>query len=217
MKIPQDMLPGTIHSTSRYGDFKILQYNKWDDIEIYFINTGYSTNAQASNIRNGNIKDLMLPSIFEVGFIGDGVHKSSSNGKITKPYRAWSGMMHRCYSEKTQKRQPTYKCCSVDPRWHNFQVFAKWFELNYVDGFQLDKDIKVKGNKIYSPETCIFVSAKENSMASHAKLHKYKNPNGEVVEIYNMKLFCEENGLNQQCMCQIKTGRMKNHNGWAKA
>ena len=71
-------------------------------------------------------------------------------------------MLHRCYDEKLQEKYyTTYINCSVCTEWHNFQNFAQWYEENYyeVEGERmcLDKDILVKGNKTYSPETCVFV------------------------------------------------------------
>ena len=79
-------------------------------------------------------------------------------------------MIKRCYDEKTIKKHLTYKDCSVCDEWHNFQNFAKWCEENYYESkfknepMQLDKDILQKGNKIYSPETCIFVPRRINSL-----------------------------------------------------
>ena len=70
-------------------------------------------------------------------------------------------------------RHPTYKDVTVCEEWHNFQNFAKWFEDNYVEGFELDKDILVKGNKIYSPETCCFVPKEINSL--------FKNYNNNLL------------------------------------
>ncbi|ALY07069.1 hypothetical protein VmeM32_00078 [Vibrio phage vB_VmeM-32] len=72
-------------------------------------------------------------------------------------------MLGRCYDSKIQEKQPTYIDCSVCDEWHYFQNFATWYYDNYPkDGisekYQLDKDLKVNGNKIYSPETCLFVS-----------------------------------------------------------
>lgn len=70
-------------------------------------------------------------------------------------------MLERCYSARYQERKPTYKGCSVCDEWLNYQNFAKWYDDNYyeIKGeiMCLDKDILVKGNKIYSPENCVFV------------------------------------------------------------
>jgi hypothetical protein len=77
-------------------------------------------------------------------------------------------MLQRCYSKKYQEKEPTYVGCTVCDEWLNFQNFAKWYDENYyeVEGekMQLDKDILTKGNKIYNPENCIFVSQRINSL-----------------------------------------------------
>lgn len=110
------------------------------------------------------MKDKFKPSVCGVGFIGDGVHKVHINGKISKAYSVWSHMLARCYSDLYQKSKPAYKGCAVCPEWHDFQVFGDWFALNYVDGYHLDKDILKQGNRIYSPDACIFVSHQINSL-----------------------------------------------------
>ena len=70
-------------------------------------------------------------------------------------------MIQRSYDDDFKEREPTYKGCEVCTEWHNFQNFAEWFEDNYYkipgEVMSLDKDVLVKGNKIYSPETCMFV------------------------------------------------------------
>jgi len=85
--------------------------------------------------------------------------KDSDGVKSYCPYYTkWSGMLTRCYSKKYQKRQPTYVGCSVCTEWLIFSTFRKWMETQDWKGKQLDKDILVKGNKVYSPDTCVFVS-----------------------------------------------------------
>jgi len=69
-------------------------------------------------------------------------------------------MLARCYGGG----HPTYLDCEVDERWWNYQVFAAWFYDNYVEGFHLDKDLLVEGNRIYSPETCLFVTPQLNTL-----------------------------------------------------
>lgn len=99
-----------------------------------------------------------------VGYLGVGEHKAKVAGKMTKKYNTWHNMLRRCYSEKYHSLKPTYKDCLVDERWYNFQTFAKWYEENYVEGYTLDKDILIKGNKVYSPETCCFVPIEINTL-----------------------------------------------------
>ena len=77
-------------------------------------------------------------------------------------------MLARCYDPKYTQKHPTYKQCEVCEEWHNFQNFAQWFENNYYEidkqVMNLDKDILIKENKIYSPETCVFVPQNINKL-----------------------------------------------------
>lgn len=81
-----------------------------------------------------------------------------------KAYRRWVGIFNRCYSEKYLEKRPTYIGCSVDEEWKYFSSFQKWFIENDVEGYQLDKDILVQGNKIYGPKFCCFVPSQINSL-----------------------------------------------------
>lgn len=71
--------------------------------------------------------------------------------------------MQRCYSEKWHINKPSYKGCSVTKEWHSFMEFKRWMELQDWEGRQLDKDLLIKGNLVYSPDTCVFVSSRANS------------------------------------------------------
>lgn len=86
------------------------------------------------------------------------------NGKAVwcRFYRTWVNMLKRCYSEKYQARQPTYIGCSVCDEWLTFSNFKKWMEKQDWEGNQLDKDLLTNGNKVYSPETCVFVDKVTN-------------------------------------------------------
>jgi hypothetical protein len=71
-------------------------------------------------------------------------------------------MLQRCYDNKLHKRHPSYRDCEVCEEWLNFQNFAKWFNENNIEGCQLDKDLLIKDNKLYSPETCCFIPQEIN-------------------------------------------------------
>ena len=72
-------------------------------------------------------------------------------------------MMARCYNPKEMAKNPSYVGCSVVPEWHDFEVFADWFYEQDWEGNELDKDSKVKGNRIYGPDTCVLISKAENA------------------------------------------------------
>lgn len=90
-------------------------------------------------------------------------------------------MFKRCYDPKSLARDPTYIGCTVHPDWHNFQNFAKWFECQYrTDGWQLDKDLTIEGNKVYSSDTCTFVPHQINSLLTDRGSARGDLPQGVV-------------------------------------
>jgi len=93
-------------------------------------------------------------------------------------YRKWSGMLERCYSPKWHIKRPTYKDCTVSKEWLRFSTFKKWMEKQDYIGNDLDKDILVEGNKIYSKDTCCFVSSDINSLLVDQKASRGKYPVG---------------------------------------
>ena len=100
-----------------------------------------------------------------------------TKGVVSQSYKEWHLMLNRCYNEKLKERLPTYQNCSVCDEWLYFSNFKKWFdnpENGYIDGYALDKDILVKGNKVYSPDTCCFVPKEINVLFT-----KRQNKRGE--------------------------------------
>jgi len=205
------------YTSNRSGDFKIVEYINNKNIIVEFISTSYRTKVMASKILLGKVKDRSLPVVHGVGFIGDGEYKSRMNGERYKPYQIWMAMLQRCYSESRQKSHETYTECTVCTEWHNFQNFASWYEENHTKGLHLDKDIKIKGNKIYSPETCSFVTHNKNTEEANAKSYNFISPEGVLTNIYNMNTFCKGKSLDPSCMIKVSKGKRKQHKGWRKS
>lgn len=214
---PKDIFIGSTHGTNAFGTVVVIEYKTAWKVTVRFVDTGYKTVVTTSQIRAGNIKDKLMPSVMGVGFVGVGKYKATINGKVTKQHSAWTSMMARCYSEKCHISRPTYIGCSVCSEWHNFQNFAEWFDRKYIDGTQLDKDTIIDGNKVYSPLTCAFISIQENTIKAHAMHYRFKNPSGELVEIYNLNSFCKKNELMPQHMGKVHHGKRMSHKGWTKA
>lgn len=105
-------------------------------------------------------------TVYGVGYNSKGNHARSVDGAATYAYNTWKNMLERCYSARLQKKYPTYIGCLVDSRWHDYQVFAEWIKNNehYGLGYHLDKDVLVKGNKIYSPETSCLIPKEINKL-----------------------------------------------------
>lgn len=214
-KIPDDMKAGSIHETNNCGEIEVLNYNGWDSVEIKFINTGHVQIARSERVRNGMVKDPFHRTVYGVGFIGVGRHSGGTGkaGVHDVKYQTWSGMFKRCYGPD----YPSYLECSVHPEWHNFQNFAGWYEDNHPkDGlkYDLDKDIKVEGNKVYGPDTCIFVDQALNKQKAKAKKCRMTNPDGVVIEINNVKKFCRDNNLLYTSFNEVTLGRLKSYKGW---
>lgn len=89
--------------------------------------------------------------------------------KMCKFYTSWVGMLKRCYSPASLKLRPTYKGCSVCIEWRSFKKFKNWMELQDWEGNHLDKDILIQGNKIYSPETCVYIDSGTNGLFSDSQ------------------------------------------------
>lgn len=84
--------------------------------------------------------------------------------KICPYYRLWKSIITRCYSKSFHRNNPSYEDCSVCADWLVFSNFRKWMKTKDWQGKQLDKDLKVDGNRVYGPEFCVFVSAEINNL-----------------------------------------------------
>ena len=78
-------------------------------------------------------------------------------------YRTWHNMIHRCYNPNYKRANITYEDCTVYEDWHTFSTFSKWMGSQDWEGKVLDKDLLIRSNKMYSPDTCIFLRPALNS------------------------------------------------------
>lgn len=93
-------------------------------------------------------------------------------------YTKWRSMLSRCYYKKFQLTNTTYVGCSVIKEWHKLSGFKAWMEQQDWEGKDLDKDILIKGNKIYSPDTCVFVDSKVNMFLTEGAAKRGSLPIG---------------------------------------
>ncbi|HCA4016383.1 TPA: hypothetical protein MPW60_003104, partial [Listeria monocytogenes] len=86
------------------------------------------------------------------------------NGVKTKEYVLWKGMLQRCYSDT---QYPTYEGCKCSENFKSYEYFYEWCneQIGFSnEGWHLDKDLLVKGNKVYSENTCVFLPQEINSL-----------------------------------------------------
>lgn len=143
-------------------------------------------NRWYGDAKRGLVKNPNHRSVCGIGYLGEGVYKGQVDKIRNKSYLIWKNILLRCYETDSIKFKPTSKNCSVVEEWHNYQTFAKWFEENYVEGFELDKDIIVKGNRIYGPTTCCFVPPDINKLI---KAYDYPEKNCPVGVVKRGRYF----------------------------
>lgn len=93
-------------------------------------------------------------------------------------YMKWKDMLGRCYYEPNLKANPTYIGCSVCKEWLTFSNFKAWMETQDWEGRQLDKDLLIRGNKLYSAETCVFIEPKVNKFMTERGAYRGEFPIG---------------------------------------
>ncbi len=153
----------------------IKDYRNSIDIDVYFPEYDWMYyNATYSNFKHGALQCPYEKRFYNKGYIGEGKYTTKHES-----FKHWYRMLSRCYDNKCQEKEPSYIGSQCYDEWHNFQNFAKWFDDNYYkinnERMQLDKDILYKGNKLYSPETCVFVSQRINNLFT-----KRQNDRGDL-------------------------------------
>lgn len=123
-----------------------------------------------------NDADYFVVKREEIGYV-DGKRKQKQVW-FCAYYRTWADMINRCYSAKYQEKYPTYRGCSVSAEWHIFSNFKAWMEKQGWEGKHLDKDLLFEGNKVYGPETCVFVSPMVNTFVNDRGSARGKWPIG---------------------------------------
>jgi len=182
-KISKESYLGFLGFNKHGTPFKVVEYKNTNSLIIEFQDEyKYRTKSTVQNVMRGQIKNPYDKIIYGIAYIGDGQYKSVIEDNANNPmYINWRNMLKRCYCPKFQKDNPTYIGCTVVSEWHNYQNYGKWHDDNYYDvgdgRMHLDKDILIRGNKLYSPETCIYVPQRIN-MLFMEKRRKSEFPTG---------------------------------------
>ena len=137
---------------------------------------------------------MMVALVQGVG-INDRSCPARVNGKITKEYALWHSMLKRCYSKPHLEKYPTYIGCSVSDNFKYYHLFHTWCQTQIgfgKEGYHLDKDLLIKGNKVYSEDTCIFIPKSLNLLLNKAAAGRGLLPIG-----------VSKNGKGYLAMCRI--------------
>lgn len=172
---------GDVFASREGSSATVIEYINSKKVLIEFNdNHNHKMLTQAVSLRLGQFKNPYYPSVCGVGYIGVGDFSAWIDGKPTYEYEKWKAMMKRGYSEALKNKHPTYKDCYVHADWHNFQNFAAWLCSNKYKnlGYELDKDVLVAGNKVYSEATCALVPLEINTLLVYSESNNGDLPVG---------------------------------------
>ena len=107
------------------------------------------------------------------------------NGKQAKEYKLWARVLERC-TEGFLIKNPTYAGCQVSENFKSYSFFYDWCQTQQGflcldrngNTFELDKDLLIRGNKLYSENTCVFLPSKLNCLLIRKETKRGKYPIG---------------------------------------
>ena len=173
---------GSVFKTKSYGDVVVLEYYNARDVTIKFLNTGNVRKTGTSELKKGEIRDNEAFPVYSVGIM-DVPNEARRNVPIPKEYSIWNGVRQRCYNENIRHLTPSYQEVEMSENFKRYSYFKEWCH-NQIgfdqDGWQLDKDILIKGNKVYSEYTCCFVPQEINAALTNNKSVRGSFPSGVI-------------------------------------
>ena len=171
---------GAVFKTNNYGDVEVTEYIDSHNITVKFLNTGAIKNTTASALTTGILKDSEVHDTHKYGVMD--IPNELQKGK-PKPreYSIWNGIRQRCYNENNRDNLMSYKGIKMSDNFKLYSYFKEWCHKQIgfnEDGWHLDKDILVKGNKVYSEDTCCFVPPEINCTITNNKSVRGQFPQG---------------------------------------
>lgn len=171
---------------SNTGEFEVIAIDRQNVTVRY--DDGYERVALKNNVLKGSVRNPYARTTYGVGFQGEGPHKM--NGQLT--HSKWSLMLHRCYDEEYSIVHPTYVEAYCNENWHNYQNFCEWAyaQIGFgTKGFELDKDLLIRGNKEYGPDKCVFLPQELNKILGNTSpergISTRPDLNGKWMARYN--------------------------------
>lgn len=130
-----------------------------------FFRSVYACNGNksfCSHKCNGDYYKISATPIEDYILDSDGVRKPKIK---CKSFSQWNDMLRRATNENFKNRSLTYKDCSISENFKDFNCFHAWClqQVGYNEnGYELDKDVLIKGNKEYSEKSCCFIPKEIN-------------------------------------------------------
>jgi len=172
------MIPKGTKFKTNCGFCKVIKYYDANKVAVKFIKTKTMVITTINNLRKGTVHDPMFPALLGKGYIGIGKYSSTTDRKL---YAIWAALIRRCTDAEFKNSNSAYADATLCNEWLNFQKFCK--DITAMDNwntkdFELDKDLRHKRNKHYSPDTCSFVPKIINNVLRDDRRHKGSLPIG---------------------------------------
>lgn len=176
---------------------KIIEYNNASDIVVEF-QDDYKAKVHSiyQHFANGSVKNPYYLSVYGVGITGN-KYPININGEQAKEYVTWLHMIRRCFSHKEKNRITAYKNVTCCNEWILYENFYEWLhgQENFIkwlngDRWCIDKDILIKGNKVYSPETCCLVPNNVNNLILKHEAGRGELPIGMTKHNNKIQVWC---------------------------
>jgi len=166
----------------------IVEYYGRGNIMVKFEGEDHLVKSTYALFEKAYIQSYIDSLKYGHGILGD-EHMGDKDTKQFDSYKCWSSMLERCYCKQTKAEYPTYVEVTCCDSWLYYTNFKKWYDENiyYIEGqkMQLEKDILHKNNKIYSPDTCVFVPQRINNIFLKRGAERGKYPIGVGFEKRN--------------------------------
>ena len=198
LELRRKSILGQEFETNNSGRCFIFEYKNSEDVLVMFEEYPSIVKCSLYNLKKGKVKNPYRPNFNGKGYMGVGSYSFSNR----KHYQLWTNMLIRAYDANFKRKCPSYRDVEVCEEWLNFQNFAKWCDdqkfFNAKDesgkSYHLDKDILVKGSKVYSPKTCCFVPNALNQLVVTKRNNRGSFPIG-VTYNKTLKLFISNVGI----------------------
>lgn len=180
--------PNSIHEMKNGYKVKILgksTVNKKRLIIKFLDKTEYITDVSFKSLREGTVINPYHKNILGVACFGEGkyIAFNSKTNRSNWIYDIYFNVIDRCYNPYAINRDKglNYVDVFVCDEWLNYQDAAKWIDENYIEGYELDKDLFGNG-KLYSPHTCCFLPKQINCFLKYDYSNNKSGFKGVVEE-----------------------------------
>lgn len=187
---------GLVNHNKKNQLMKIVDYFCADHIIVEFEN-GYRTNTSFHNFLLGSVKNITLPTVYGWGITNG--YPTKINYKYTKEYLMWRQMICRSFDNKYKSLHPTYEKVICSEEWKYLEDFVNWchnqsnwdFLIANNITINLDKDILIKNNKLYAPDTCCLVPQNVNKLFTKSDKIRGELPIGVCYSKHNKKYYSQ--------------------------